>query len=216
MADRVARAGEGVIGQLAVGVDDLAVDEGGRAPCIAADLPRAVAHVAVLAGDALLGGGRRPVLLPDGLELDAGMDRDLVAGDAELRLDDHVGLNGLLGDPQPAGVVWILWVPLDRGTPRIADRFEDSRGVEGAEEGHVDVARRDPPRAVVLAVGLPDAVAGDAGDAFLGGAAALPPGDVAPLGEGGADAGVTADAEVLDRSRRQVVDLLLEPVEHRR
>src|SRR5689334_16554686 len=86
----------------------------------------------------------------------------------------------------------------------VADGLEEAGGVEGAEDRLVDVAGRDSPRAVALVVGLADAVAGHAGDAFLGGAAAVPPRDVAPLAEGRADAGVAANAEGVERAAGQV------------
>src|SRR5206468_2568383 len=154
--------------------------------------------------DALLEGGGRSILLPDRLQLDAGVDLDLVAGDAELRLLGHGGLNGLLVDPGVAGPVRLVGAHQDLVSLCVADGLEDARGVEGAEHRLVDVARRDPPGAVALVVGLADAVAGDAGDAFLGSAAAVPPRDVAPLAEGRADGGVTANTEGVDRAARQV------------
>src|SRR5205085_5879667 len=93
--------------------------------------------------------------------------------------------------------------------------LEAPQAVEGTEHRLVDRPRRDPPRAVRLAVPLSDPVAGHAGDAFAGGRATVPPGDVAPLGQGRADAGVATDAKIIDRPARDVVDPLFEFVEHR-
>src|SRR6185295_11830325 len=96
------------VGQRPVFADGLAVDPGGP-PGFKTDVqPRGFTHVASLAGDALLLGGRRPVLFPDGFELDAGMDLDLVAGGAELRFGDDVGLYRRLMDAEPLGPVRLV------------------------------------------------------------------------------------------------------------
>src|SRR5262249_4684359 len=88
VGDRVARTDEAVIGVLASRVDFLAADDGGGRSRIAVGLSGDLAHVAVLAGDA--GPERRAVaiLIPHDLELDAQVDGNLVAADAELRLGD--------------------------------------------------------------------------------------------------------------------------------
>src|SRR5207244_3431249 len=88
VADGVARADEGVVAQRPLIVDRQSIDEGGRTHLEGNLLPRAGAHVAFLAGSALLEGRRGAILLPNRLQLDTGVDLDLVAGDAELRLLD--------------------------------------------------------------------------------------------------------------------------------
>src|SRR5829696_5356673 len=143
--------------------------------------------VAVLAGDPFLPGRRGAVLLPDRLQLDAGMDGHLMAGDAELRLLECGGLDGRLVDADPffpvglGGAVGLVGADQDPQGHGIADGLDAAGGVEGTEDRLVDVAGRDPARAVDLAVALAGTVAGDAGDAFAGSRAAVPPGDVAPL-----------------------------------
>src|SRR5205085_9123233 len=86
MADRIVRPDEGVVAERPVVVDGESVGEGGGGTAGEGDLlPRAGAHVAVLAGRSLLERRRGAILLPNGLQLDAGVDLDLVAGDADLR-----------------------------------------------------------------------------------------------------------------------------------
>src|SRR5262245_47001601 len=98
MADVIAWPDDFIVPYRPVVVYGQSVDERSRTPREGRGLSRSGAHVAFLAGDSLLVGGGCAVLLPDGLELDAGMDLHLVAGHAELRLLDDGGLNGLLMD----------------------------------------------------------------------------------------------------------------------
>ena len=79
MSDRVAGAVEDVIRMLAVGVDRLLVDLGRGAIFIAARHAGDATHVAILARDSFLASRRRAVLLPHDFELDAGIDRHLMA-----------------------------------------------------------------------------------------------------------------------------------------
>jgi hypothetical protein len=222
VADRIAGADEGVVGQRPLLVHILVVDARGPADVIAGVLPRHGAHVAVLAGDAFFRGRGGAVFFPDGFELDARVDLHLVAGDAELRSRDDVGLDGRLMHPDPlravgfVGPVGLIGTDQDLVTPGVADRLDAARRIEGAEDRLVDRAWRNAPRGVGLAVNLAGAMAGHAGDAFLRGRSAVPPGDVAPFAQGRADAGVTTHAEGIDGAGGQVVDLLFELVEHRR
>jgi len=183
MNDRIARANETVIAQRSIVSHDAAVDVRGCSGKERDVLTGVRAHVALLAGDAFFGGGRGPVLFPNGFELDTGIDRDLVASDAELRLLEHVRLDGCLVHADPLLVVGIgrsvglVGIDEDPVLPRAADGLDAAHRVERAEDRLVDGARRDAPRAVGLAVCLADAVAGHAGDAFLRGRGAVPPGD---------------------------------------
>src|SRR5262249_5417111 len=88
VGNRVAWADEAVIGVLASRVDLLAADDGGRSGCITVGLPGDVAHVAVLASDACLACRAGAKLIPHDFQLDAKVDGNLVAADAELRLGD--------------------------------------------------------------------------------------------------------------------------------
>src|SRR5204863_801065 len=88
MGYRIARADETVIGVLASRVDLLAAEYGGGRGRIALGLSGDLAHVAVLAGDAGFACRAVAILIPHDLELDAQVDGNLVAADAELRLGD--------------------------------------------------------------------------------------------------------------------------------
>ena len=90
VGDRIARADEAVIGMLASRVDVLAADNGGGRLRIALGLSGDLAHVAVLASDAGFACRAVAILIPDDLQLDAEVDGDLVAADAELGLGDLV------------------------------------------------------------------------------------------------------------------------------
>ena len=79
-----------------------------------------------------------------------------------------------------------------------------------------DLARLDPALAVDLAVLLLDPVAGDAGHALARDLAHRPKRRFALLAELGADLLVAAHAEGADRTFGQLLELLLERVEHRR
>src|SRR5205085_3651418 len=166
MADWIARADEFMIGQRAVVVDGLSVDDGRGTAREIGHAPRGGAHVALLAGGPFLVRRRVAVLLPNRLQLDPGMDLHLVAGDAELRLLEHGRRDGLLMDADVSLAVGLIAADQDLQPLRVADCLEDAGGVEGAENRLVDVARRDAPRAVDFPVRFADAVAGDAGDSF--------------------------------------------------
>ena len=79
-----------------------------------------------------------------------------------------------------------------------------------------DLARLDPALAVDLAVLLLDPVAGDAAHAFARDLAHRPKRRLAGLAELGTDLLVAAHAEGADRTFGQLLELLLERVEHRR
>src|SRR5262249_10324557 len=79
-----------------------------------------------------------------------------------------------------------------------------------------DLARLDPALAVDLAVLLFDPVACDAAHAFARDLAACPKWRFAILAELGADLLMAAHAESADRTLGQLLELLLECVEHRR
>src|SRR5262249_19142803 len=98
----------------------------------------------------------------------------------------------------------------------VLDDLGHAGSSDRAVHGVVDVARYDPALAVDLRVALVDAVTGDAGDALARDRGAVPEREVAALAERGAHRGVAAQAEVVDGALREIVDLLLELVEHRR
>ena len=79
MGDGIARTVEGVVVVNALRIDFLAGDDGGGPVFVALRLPGHTAHVAFLAGNALLGGRRIPVLLPHHFQLDARIDGNLMA-----------------------------------------------------------------------------------------------------------------------------------------
>src|ERR1043166_1826286 len=107
------------------------------------------------------------------------MDLDLMAGHAEFRLRDEVGLNGLLVDAEPllllrhaflvdpclGRAVGLVGADEDAVGPGVADGLEDAVGLDRAEDrAAVDVARGDAARAVDFAVALADAMAGQPGE----------------------------------------------------
>ena len=168
--------------------------------------------MAVLAGDAGLACRAVAILIPDDLELDAQVDGDLVAADAELRLGD-------LGVRDHA-VVDVVAAPVCAGFDGVGflvgeDVFDDAL-LAAAVDRLEDLARLDPALAVDLAVLLLDPVAGDAGHALARDLAARPERRFARLAELGADLLVAAHAEGADRALGQLLELLLELVEHRR
>ena len=96
------------------------------------------------------------------------------------------------------------------------DRFGDAVAADAAEHRREDVARLDPPLAVRFAVDVLHAVAGDARDALAGHFGQVPQRLGSRCAQGRGHRRVAAHAEVADRALRQVVELLLELVEHRR
>ena len=212
VGDRIARADEAVIGVLASRVDLLAADHGGGRGRIALGLSGDLAHVAVLAGDARFACRAVAILIPHDLELDAQVDGNLMAADAELRL-------GELGVRHHA-VVDVRAPPVFAGFDGVGflvgeDVFDDAL-FAAAVDRLEDLARLDPALAVDLAVLLLDPVAGDAGHALARDLAARPKRRFAVLAELGADLLVAAHAEGADRTLGQFLKLLLERVEHRR
>ena len=212
MGDRIARADEAVIGMLASRVDLLAADHGGGRGRIALGLSGDLAHVAVLAGDAGFACRAVAILIPDDLQLDAQVDGNLVAADAELRLGDLVVRDHALVD--------IVAAPIGAGFDRVGflvgeDVFDHAL-FAAAVDRLVDLARLDPALAVDLAVVLLDPVAGDAAHALARDLATRPERRFARLAELGADLLVAAHAEGADRTLGQLLELLLELVEHRR
>ena len=95
------------------------------------------------------------------------------------------------------------------------DVFDDAF-FAAAVDRLVNLARLDPALAIDLTVLLLDPVAGDAGDALARDLAALPKRRFTRFAELGADLLVAADAEGADRTLGQILELLLELVEHRR
>src|SRR5262245_52338467 len=177
-----------MIGVLASRVDFLAADHGGGRSRIALGLSRDLAHVAVLAGDA--GFHRRAVaiLIPHDLELDAQVDGNLVAADAELRLGDlgvrhhavvHVGAPSVLAGLDGVGVF-------------VGEDVLDDALFAAAEDRVVDLARLNPALAVDLAVLLLDPVASDAAHALARDLTHFPQWRFATLAELGADLLVAA------------------------
>ena len=212
MGDRIARAYEAVIGVLASRVDLLAADHGGGSGRIAIGLSGNLAHVAVLAGDARLSCRAVAELIPHDLKLDAQVDGNLVAADAELRLGDlgvreHTAVDTVAAPAFAGldGVGLLIGEDLleDALLPAPVDRVED-------------LARLDPALAVDLAVLLLDPVAGDAAHALARDLAHLPQRRFAVLAELGADLLMAAYAERADRTFGHLLELLLERVEHRR
>ena len=212
VGDRIARADEAVIGMLASRVDLLAADHGGRRGRIALVAFRDLAHVAVLAGDAGFACRAVAILIPDDLQLDAKVDGNLVAADAKLRLGDLV--------VRDHAVVDVVAAPLGTGLDGIGflvgENVFDHTLFAAAVDRLVDLARLDPALAVDLAVLLLDTVTGDAAHAFARNLAALPERRIASLAELGADLLVAAHAKRADRALGQLLELLLELVEHRR
>src|SRR6187551_2432795 len=93
-----------MIGMLSSRVDLLAADYGGGRGCIALGLSGNLAHMAVLASDAGFACGAVAILIPDDLQLDAQVDGNLVAADAELRLGDLIVGDHALVDVVAASV----------------------------------------------------------------------------------------------------------------
>src|SRR5262245_58231096 len=203
---RIARAEEAVIGVLASGIDLLAADHGGGRGRVAFWLPGHLAHVAVLAGDAGFAGRAVAILIPDDLQLDAEVDGNLVAADAELRLGDLVIGDHALVDVVAASVGAGLYGI----SVLVGDDVFDHALFAAA------VARLDPALAVDLVIGLLDPVAGDAAHALARDRAPRPERRVARFAELGADLLVAADAEGADRALGHFLEFLLELVEHRR
>ena len=212
VGDRIARADEAVIGVLASRVDLLAADHGGRRGRIALGFSRNFAHVAGLAGDAGFACRAVAILIPDDLQLDSQVDGDLVTADAELRLGDLVVRDHALVDvvaaPVGAGFDGVRFL--------VGEDVFDYAFFAAAVDRLVDLARLDPALAIDLAVALLDPVAGDAAYALAGNLAARPERRFACLAELCADLLVAAHAEGADRSLGQLLELLLELVEHRR
>src|SRR5262249_11047313 len=155
---------------LASRVDVLAANHGGRRGRIAVGLSGDLAHVAVLAGDAGFHCWAIAILIPHDLKLDAQVDGNLVATDAELRLGElgvrHHAVVDAVATPVFAGfdgVGFLIGKDLleDAFLPAAVDRIED-------------LARLDPALAVDLAVLLFDPVACDAAHAFARDLAACP------------------------------------------
>ena len=210
--DRIARTDEAVIGVLAPGIDLLAADDGGGRGRVALGFARDFAHVAVLAGDAGLSRRAVAVLIPHDLELDAEIDRDLMAADAELRLRELRVRHHAVVDARAAPVL----AGFDGVGFLVGDDVLDDALFAGAVDGIEDLARFDAALAVDLAVLLLDPVTGDAGHAFAGDLGALPQRRFAVLAELGADLRVAAHAEGADGALGQLLEFLLERVEHRR
>ena len=85
VGDGVAGPGERVIVVGPLLADGLAADNGGVVQIESSCEAGVLAHVAILAGDAFLGGRRGAVLFPDDFEFDLGLDGHLMARDAEIR-----------------------------------------------------------------------------------------------------------------------------------
>src|SRR5262245_57912593 len=212
VGDRIARAEEAVIGVLASGIDFLAADHGRWRGRVAFWLSGHLAHVAVLAGDPGFAGRAVAILIPDDLQLDAEVDGNLVAADAELRLGDLVIGDHALVDVVAASVgVGLYGIGV-----LVGDDVFDHALFAAAVDRLVDLARLDPAFAVDLVIGLLDPVAGDAAHALARDRAPRPERRVARFAELGADLLVAADAEGADRPLGHFLEFLLELVEHRR
>ena len=140
------------------------------------------------------------------------VDGNLVAADAELRLGDLVVRDHALVD--------VVAAPVSAGFDGVGflvgeDVFDHAL-FAAAVDRLVDLARLDPALAVDLAVLLLDPVAGDAAHALARDLAARPERRFARLAKLGADLLVAAHAEGADRTLGQILELLLELVEHRR
>src|SRR4029453_4407914 len=212
VCDRIARADEAVTGVLASRIDLLAADHGGRRGRITLWLSGDLAHMAVLAAAAGFACRAVAILIPDNLQLDAEIDRDLVATDAELRLGDLVVRNHALMNVVAAPV----GAGFDRVGVFVGDDVFDNALFAAAVDRFVDLAGLDPALAVDFVVGLFDPVAGDAAHALARDRATCPERRVARLTELSADLLVTAHAKGADRTLGHFLELLLELVEHRR
>ena len=214
VGDRVVRAVENVVRFLAVVVHRFAGDLGDGAAIVTERQAGHAAHVAILALNALLARGRRAVLLPHHFELDARMHGHLVAGRAELAARERLEIDA--GDVDVLAGAWFVRPGFDFEFVFAGDRVGHAIAADAAEHRGEDVARFDAPLAVRFSVGVLHAVAGDAGDAFAGGFRQFPQRLIARGAERRGHRCVATHAEVADRALRQVVEPLLELVEHRR
>ena len=166
----------------------------------------------VLAADAGFAGRAVAILIPDDLQLDAEIDGNLVAADAELGLG-----NLIVGDHALVNVVAAAFaVRLDGVRVLVGQHVFDDALFATAVDRLVDRARFDPALAVHFAVLFLDPVAGDAAHALARNLAPLPQRRVARFAELSADLLVAAHAESADRALGQLRELLFELVEHRR
>src|SRR6185503_16281805 len=187
-------------------------DHGGGSGRIPIGLSGSLAHVAVLAGDARLSCRAVAELIPHDLELDAQVDSNLMAADAELRLGQlRVRHHAVVDAVATPALAALDGVGLLVGEDLLEDAF-----LPAAIDGVVDLARLDPALAVDLAVLLLDAVAGDAAHALARDLAHLPQRRFSILAELSANLLVAAHAESADRTVGQLLELLRERVEHRR
>ena len=163
MGDWITRPEEHMVGVLLLRVaDSLPIDDRDRPGVVTHRFTWHLAHVAVLAGNAFLGGRRAAILLPNHFELDPRMHRHLVAGHAEFALPDLFKLD--------RRAVYGCSGLARSGRHPILAGFRDHVRVLSAAAGVVhpliDIARLDVAFAIDLAKLGRYPVAGDAGDAF--------------------------------------------------
>ncbi len=118
--------------------------------------------MAVLTGDVGLARRAVAILIPDDLQLDAEIDRDLMAAHAELRLGDLVVRDHALVDVVAASVA----AGFDGVGVLVGKHVLYDALLAAAVDRLINLARHDAPLAVDLAVLLADAMAGDAGHAL--------------------------------------------------
>ena len=210
--DRIARTDKSVVCVLAPGIDLLAADDRGGRGRIAARLSGRLAHMAVLAADAGFACRAVAILIPDDFQLDAEVDCNLMAADAELRLGDLVVRDHALVNVVAAPV----GTRFDRVGILVGEHVFDDALFAAAVDRLVDFSRLDPALTVDLAVLFLDPVTGDAGYALTRDLAARPERRFAGFAELRADLLMASNAKSADRSLSERLELLLELVEHRR
>ena len=142
------------------------------------------------------------------------MDRDLVAGNAELRFGDRLKVYSFTVDVDTRSR--LISARLDVIRVGVRDYFLNSSAAAAAVHWLKDVALKNAPLGVYFGVLLIHPMADDAGDAFARHLRFLPQRHVARLVHRRANASVAAHAKVTDGSLGQVVDFLLELVKDRR
>src|SRR5471030_2623303 len=142
------------------------------------------------------------------------MDRDLVAGNAELRCRNRIELYSLAVDVYARSR--LIRTRLDVINVRVRDYLLDSLATAAAVHRFKNITLQNPALAVDFGVLFTYAMTGDAGNAFTRHFCFLPQRHITRLVHRRADAGVAAHAEIANGSLREIVDLLLELVKDRR
>ena len=154
--------------------------------------------MAVLAGDALLAGGRGTVLLPHHFQLDARLHGHLMARDTELGFRELIEIASRDVDVLPRPL--FVGRGFDFEFTLVGDHFRDAAAANRTVDRGKDIAGLDATFAVDFAVALVHPMAGDAGHSFAGNLWQIPqrcrPRDT----QAGSYRRVAAVAEVTDRA----------------